>query len=550
MKQSIFLLSGIIVLFVCASCSSKRKMDAIFYNGKIYTVDSSFSVAEAFVVDSGKIISIGKSEDLLNEFEAKEKHDLNGKAVYPSFIDAHCHFFGYASDLQKADLYGTKSFDEVIRKIIDYSKTNKFSWVLGRGWDQNDWNVKVFPSKEKLDSLFPDTPVYLVRVDGHAVLCNSAALKTGQITASTKVNGGEVEIKNGKLTGILIDNAVELVEKNIPAYSKEIYKEYLLQAQKNCFAVGLTTLDDAGLGQDTISLIDELQKSGELKIRIYAMVSDNERNRNYFLKHGPIKTERLNVRSFKVYADGALGSRGACLLQPYSDEAKHYGFLLHDKKYFEDVAAQMIEHGFQLCTHAIGDSANRLLLQIYAEHLKGKNDNRWRIEHCQVVDPSDLKFFGENNIIPSVQPTHATSDMYWAEERLGKERVKTGYAYKDLMNNSNGVIAFGTDFPVENINPIYTFYAAVVRKDLKGFPENGFQVENKIDRKDALRAMTILAAYSNFEEKEKGSMEKGKFADFVILNNDIMQVDEKEIPKTNVIATYVNGEKVFEENSK
>ncbi len=550
MKQSIFLLFGIIILFACSSCSSKKRADAIFYNGKIYTVDSAFSVAEAFVVDSGKIISIGKSEDILNEFEAKEKHDLNGKAVYPGFIDAHCHFFGYASDLQKADLYGTKSFDEVIQKITNYSKTNKFSWILGRGWDQNDWDVKVFPSKEKLDSLFPDTPVYLVRVDGHAVLCNNAALKTGSVTVSTKVSGGQVEIKNGKLTGILIDNAVELVEKNIPAYTKEIYSEYLLQAQKNCFAAGLTTLDDAGLGQDTINLIDELQKDGKLKIRIYAMVSDNERNRNYFFEHGRIKTDRLNVRSFKVYADGALGSRGACLLQPYSDEANHHGFLLHDKKYFEDVAVQMMKHDFQLCTHAIGDSANRLLLKIYAEQLKGKNDRRWRIEHCQVVDPADLKLFGENNIIPSVQPTHATSDMYWAEVRLGKERVKTGYAYKDLTNNSNGVIAFGTDFPVENINPIYTFYAAVVRKDLKGFPENGFQIENKTNRKDALRAMTILAAYSNFEEREKGSMEKGKFADFVILDKDIMQVDDKEIPKTTVIATYVNGEKVFEENSK
>jgi predicted amidohydrolase YtcJ len=549
-KRTIFFLAGAITLLFYSSCSSKKKAEAIYFNGKIYTVDSSFSIAEAFAVKNGKIISVGNSKDVMNEFDAKEKYDLDGKPVYPGFIDAHCHFFGYASDLQKADLYGTKSFDEVIQKITDYAKTNKFSWILGRGWDQNDWDVKTFPSKEKLDSLFPGTPVFLTRVDGHAVLCNNAALNTGHITASTKVSGGEIEIINGKLTGILIDNAVELVERNIPPYSKEIYKEYLLQAQKNCFAAGLTTLDDAGLGHDTIQLIDELQKSGELKIRIYAMVSDNEENRNYFFEHGHIKTDRLDVRSFKVYADGALGSRGACLLQPYMDESNHYGFLLHDKKYFDDVAEKMYEHGFQLCTHAIGDSANRLMLRIYASHLKGTNDRRWRIEHCQFVDASDLKLFAENDIIPSVQPTHATSDMYWVGERLGNERVKTAYAYKDLMNNSNGRIAFGTDFPVEDINPLYTFYASVARKDLKGFPENGFQSENKIDRKNTLRAMTILAAYSNFEENEKGSIEKGKLADFVILDRDVMLVDEKEIPKTMVIATYVNGEKVFEKSSK
>jgi len=277
------------------------------------------------------------------------------------------------------------------------------------------------------------------------------------------------------------------------------------------------------------------------------MVSATDENKKYYFEHGHLKTDRLNVRSFKMYADGALGSRGACLLSPYKDQPGHYGFLLHDKKYFDDVAKEMIDHGFQLNTHCIGDSANRLMLGVYADHLKGKNDKRWRIEHCQVVDPNDLKMFGEYNIIPSVQPTHATSDMYWAEDRLGKERIKTAYAYKDLMENAGGIIAFGTDFPVESIDPLLTFYAATSRKDLKGFPENGFQPENKTDKKNTLKAMTILAAYSNFEETEKGSIENGKFADFVILDQDIMKCDEKEIPKTKIVATYVNGEKVYGE---
>jgi predicted amidohydrolase YtcJ len=548
MRQSLLPLS-ILILFLY-SCSFKKKADAIFYNGKVYTVDSAFSVAEAFAVKDGRIISTGYSKDILEQYEAKEKNDLKKQAVFPGFIDAHCHFFGYASDLQKADLYGTKSFDEVVQRIDDYSRTNKFSWLLGRGWDQNDWNVKTFPSKEKLDSLFPVIPVYLMRVDGHAVLCNQAALNIAGISTSTKIAGGEIETRNGKLTGILIDNAVELVKKNVPPYSKELYKEFLLKAQKNCFAAGLTTVDDAGLGKDTILLIDELQKSNDLKMRVYAMVSFNDANKKYFFEHGKIKTERLNVRSFKVYADGALGSRGACLLQTYSDEKDHYGFLLFDKKYFEDAASEMFQHDFQLCTHAIGDSANRLILQIYAEHLQGRNDKRWRIEHCQVVNPDDIKLFGENSIIPSVQPTHATSDMYWAEDRLGRERIKTAYAYKNLMSAANGAIAFGTDFPVENIDPLHTFYAAVARKDLKGFPENGFQKENAVNRKNTLRAMTILAANSNFEEHEKGSIEKGKFADFVILDKDVMEIDERAIPSAKVVATYVNGEKVFDRRSQ
>ncbi len=544
MKKYFALIS---VLALLSSCVKKTEVDSVFYNGTVYTVDSGFNVAEAFAVKDGKIIEAGLSANILDKYAGKQQSDLKGKSVYPGFIDAHCHFYGYATDLPKASLYGTKSFEEIIQKLTEFSKTNKFSWLLGRGWDQNDWDLKEFPDKEKLDSIFPDIPVYLMRVDGHAVLCNQAALDKGNITSATKVTGGEILKKNGKLTGILIDNAVELVNRAVPSFSNELINDCLLEAQKNCFAAGLTTVDDAWLGHDSIATVEALQKSGLLKIRVYAMAGATDENMKYYFEHGPIKTDRLNVRSFKVYADGALGSRGACLLSPYKDQPGHSGFLLHDKKYFEDVASQMIEHGFQLNTHCIGDSTNRLILGIYAQHLKGKNDKRWRIEHSQVVDPNDLKTFGEYNIIPSVQPTHATSDMYWVEERLGKERSKTAYAYKDLMEKAGGVIAFGTDFPVEHIEPLYTFYAAISRKDLKGFPENGFQPENKTDRKNTLKAMTIWAAYSNFEEKEKGSIEKGKFADFIILDKDIMKADEKEIPATKIIATYVNGEKVFGE---
>jgi predicted amidohydrolase YtcJ len=530
---------------IISSCHIKQRADSIFYNGVVYTVNKDFDIAAAFAVRKGEIIGVGSSQSIFNEFDAKETVDLNGKAVYPGFIDAHCHFFGYGSDLVKCDLYGTTSFDDVISRVVDYAKTNKFEWILGRGWDQNDWQIKEFPSREKLDSLFPHTPVYLMRVDGHAVLSNSEALGRAKITAATKVSGGEIILKNGQPTGILIDNAVDLVKAVIPHFTEREYTDGLLKAQANCFAVGLTTVDDAGVGRDTIKLMAKLQKEGLLKMRIYAMLSDVQADLDYFFDHGVYKKDRLVVRAVKMYADGALGSRGACLLKPYSDMPGHYGYMLKDVKHYKTVCEAALENGFQVCTHAIGDSAVRTILHIYTDVLSNESDRRWRIEHCQVVDTNDLKKFGSYNIIPSVQPTHATSDMYWAEDRLGPERVKTAYAYRDLMDAADGRIAFGTDFPVENINPLYTFYAAVERKDLKEFPQEGFQKENKIKKKDALRAMTIWAAYSNFEEMEKGSIEERKLADFVILDEDIMEIHKDRIPNVKVLATYVNGEKVY-----
>jgi predicted amidohydrolase YtcJ len=429
---------------------------------------------------------------------------------------------------------------------VEYAKTNRFSWLLGRGWDQNDWNDKSFPTNQKLDSLFPDIPVFLMRVDGHAALCNTKALMLAKINVNDRVNGGEIILENFKPTGLLIDNAVELVKNKIPPFTPELIEQALLKAQENCFASGLTTLDDAGLGKDSILSMVELQKSNKLKIRIYAMLSDDPVTLNYFLEKGPLKSERMNIRAIKTYADGALGSRGACLKKEYSDEIGHYGFMLHTLNYFDSLAEAALNQGFQLCTHAIGDSANKVIIRMYAKHLFTENHRRWRIEHCQVIDPKERKLMGEYSIIPSVQPTHATSDMYWAETRLGKERMPFAYAYEDLRKECDGVIAFGTDFPVEDISPVNTFYAAVARKDLHGFPEGGFQAENKMKRKDALKAMTIQAAYANFEEEEKGSLEEGKYADFIILDRDIMKIDEDKIPGTRVLATYLNGEKVFE----
>ena len=533
------------LLLLLACSASKEKIDLLVHNATIYTVDSSFSIAEAMAIKDGKILETGTNEALLKKYESKETLDAKGQFIYPGFIDAHAHFYSYGLGLQTADLTGTDSWQAIIDTLRSFSKSHPDGWLIGRGWDQNDWNEKEFPNNEALNTLFPDRPVLLSRIDGHAAIANNKALQMANLKPGISITGGTVEVRNGSLTGILVDNAIDLVSRIIPDPSAQQIKQGLLDAQQRCFAMGLTTIDDCGLPYQVAELMDRLHKSGELKMRLYVMLSDGKSNFDYLFAKGPVKTDRLHINGFKVYADGALGSRGACLLKPYSDKPNWSGFLLSAPEHFDSVANILYAKNFQMCTHAIGDSGNRTILNTYAKYLKGPNDRRWRIEHAQVVNKADFNLFGQYNIIPSVQPTHATSDMYWAEQRLGPDRVRGAYAFNDLLKQ-NGWIPLGTDFPVEDISPFKTFFAAVIRKDAKGWPANGYQIENALSREAALRGMTIWAAKSNFEEKEKGSLEKGKLADFVLLNADIMKAAEGELLQVNVQKTYVNGEKVFE----
>lgn len=539
-------LPAIAIVLLLFSCSSKTNVDLLVYNATIYTVDSAFSTAEAMVVKNGRIVETGATNDLQKKYKAKEKLDAQGKFIYPGFIDAHAHFVGYGFGLQKLDITNTTSWAEVLQRVKDFAKSkDNTQWIEGRGWDQNKWLVKEFPVNEKLNETYPDRPVYLTRIDGHAAIANNKALELAGIKAGDKIEGGTIEVKNGKLTGMLIDNAMELVAGKIPPPGKKELALALQQAQQNCFAVGLTTIVDAGLDHETVEIIDALQKDKALQMRLYVMLSDSKKNYDWLKEKGKIKTDFLNVRSFKIYGDGALGSRGACLLHDYADKSGWKGFLLSSLSHFDSVANVIAENGWQMCTHAIGDSSNRALLNIYAKHLKGKNDLRWRIEHAQVVNQNDFHFFGDYNIIPSVQPTHATSDMYWAKDRLGAARVKGAYAYLQLLKQ-NDWIPLGTDFPVEDISPFKTFYAAVVRKDNKDFPPGGFQMENALTHEQTLRGMTIWAAKANFEEQEKGSLEKDKFADFIVLDKDIMKAPAAEILNSKVLKTFVGGKMVFE----
>ena len=535
----------LLCLIALTSCKEKIQVDTIVYNAVVYTVNDGFESASAFAVKDGYFVKVGNQDSIMINYKADFIIDAGGRAVYPGFNDGHSHFSGYGlTVISYVNLVGTKSFDEVIERVKKHASEYPSEWVLGRGWDQNDWEIKEFPTNVKLNEAFPTTPVVLRRVDGHALIANAAAMKLAGITPKSSVAGGEILVRNGELTGVFIDNAMSLIGKVVPDPSLEQMVQALLTAQKDCFAVGLTTVTDAGVSKSTVTLMEDLQKSGDLKIRIYAMLNPSDENFSYFFPKGPFKTGKLTVSSVKLYIDGALGSRGALLLSPYSDDPENTGLQLHPVEYYDEICKKAYDAGFQVNTHAIGDSGNRIMLHTYAKYLKGKNDRRWRVEHAQVVNPADIGYFKDYSIIPSVQSTHCTSDMYWADERLGEERIKQAYAYQDLLDQ-NGWLINGTDFPVEGISPLKTFYAAVTRQDTEGWPEGGFQMENAISREDALRSITIWPAKGSFEEDFKGSIEAGKVADFVILDEDIMKIAEVEIPLVKVVGTYIDGTKVF-----
>ena len=539
-----YLLFGLSVALLTA-CSSRKKADLLVHHAVIYTADSLFTSAQAFAVKDGKFVAVGSSESILNDYQADSVADLKGQPVYPGFYDPHAHFLGLGQMLEQADLVGTRSFDEVIQRLKTFSEKHPDNlWVLGRGWDQNLWPDKQFPTREKLDAAFPTTPVYIARIDGHAALINSKALRLAGITKATKVPGGEVILANNEPTGVLIDNAKNAVRRLIPQPDAREKERMFLAAQKVCLSLGLTTVSDAGLDRKDIELVEQLHRENKLKIRDYVMIKLGEPNLEYYLKRGPFQTDRLTVRSFKLYADGALGSRGACLRKPYHDRPETAGFLLLNPAELERVLTLLEASDFQANTHCIGDSANHLILDLYGKLLKSPNPRRWRIEHAQVVSPDDFWKFNRYSVIPSVQPTHATSDMYWATDRLGPIRVKGAYAFKDLMKQ-NGRIAFGSDFPVEAPNPLYGFHAAVARVDAKGFPAGGYQMENAVDRASALKAMTSWAAYANFEDHLRGSIEPGKQADFVVLQQDIMKIPAPQLRGVKVLQTWIGGERLF-----
>lgn len=547
MKISTVIKTWITFLFLSTlftSCIKNKKADVVVHNAVIYSVDEGFNTYQAMAITDGKIVELGAEREIMNKYRADKIYDARTQPIYPGFFDAHSHFLGAASNMAELNLFGVESKARMIEKLIIFSKSNKRKWIVGRGWDQNIWADKTFPDKAEIDSLFPDTPVYLMRIDGHAALVNQKALDLAGITGDTKLEGGEIrKDKNGKLTGIVVDAASAKVTELIPDLPKNILIENIAKVEKECFSYGLTTVTDAGITPQQIALIDSLQKKGKLLLNIYAMVKAGPGAMD-LIKRGPTHTNAMSVRAIKLFADGALGSRGALLKKPYSDDPGNYGNFLLTDSIIDLYSKASFDYGFQLCTHCIGDSANAIMLRKYAEILDGVTDLRWRIEHAQVVSPSDLHYFSDYAIIPSMQPVAAVSDMEWAEDRLGPERIKDAYDLKTLKNEL-GFLPLGTDFPVDRMSPIENFYAAVFRKDRFGKPDDGYRMDQALTRQDALRGITIWAALASFEENEKGSLEPGKKADFVVLNRDITKVPENEILKTEVLQTFIDGKSVY-----
>ncbi len=545
MRTFLFLL----VAALLAGCAYKHvDADLVVHNAIIHSLDEGDSTFQAMAVVGGRIVEMGPERQILNKYAAKEVYDAAGQHVYPGFTDGHCHFFGYGLNEQKVDLDGTTWWNEVIDRTVAFAKAHPGDgWILGRGWDQNDWPMQVMPDNALLNQHFPDRPVLLQRIDGHAAVVNDAAIRRVGLRTDSTIAGGLIEFRDGKPTGLLLDNAVSIFQTIFDEADEATKRKALLDAQADCFALGLTGVHDAGLDTGTIALIQRMQEEGALKMRVYAMVADAPENLAHFAAKGPVKTDRLSVRSVKVYADGALGSRGALLKAPYTDQHDHHGLQLTSREHFLQVAQWCKQQGFQMNTHCIGDSANRLLLDVYGEVLGGTNDLRWRIEHAQVVSPDDRARFARFNIIPSVQPTHATSDGPWAEERLGKERIGHAYAYEDLRKQL-GLLALGTDFPVEGIDPLATFSAAVARAP-RSLPSDApsiypYMPDQALSRADALRGMTLWNAIASFQENDLGTLDAGKLADFTVVNVDLEKVPTNALHMAKVTATFINGERV------
>jgi predicted amidohydrolase YtcJ len=544
--RKLLLIITLPIIFMISSCTDTRqKADFIIYNAKIYTVDENFSLTQSMAIRDGYILATGSDREILDSYNSKNRFDARRRAIYPGFIDAHSHFIGYATNLQRADLRPAASFNEVLDILVEHARTHDTEWLVGRGWDQNQWPEKEFPDNSKLNELFPDKPVLLIRVDGHAVIVNEAAMQRLNISHDHTFPTGEAIRNKDKLTGVFLEHSADMFKNAVPLLSREELTAALKEAESKLVAAGLTSLSDAGLDKEMVMLLDSLYNNDALQIRTYAMLNPNDENMEHFVKQGIYKTDRLNVRSIKLFADGALGSRGARLLETYSDVPGHYGIWVHDADMMRKYAAIAHEYGYQMIIHAIGDAAVQRILDVYEEFLPGKNDLRWRIEHAQVVHPNDFDRFGNFSVIPSIQSIHATSDMRWAIDRLGEERLKNSYAQQVLLEQ-NGWLPNGTDFPVEDIYPLWTFHAAVFRTDHSGYPAGGFQMENALSREQALRSITIWAAKAAFEENEKGSLEAGKMADFILLDRDIMEATENEVLEASVESVWIGGRLAFE----
>jgi predicted amidohydrolase YtcJ len=553
-------LAGAVIIIVgmvssrIASPQAAASADLIVTGATIYTVDAAHPRADALAVRGTRLVFVGSaSAALALRGPATRVLDVHGTTIIPGMIDAHAHLIDLGRTLQRVDLRGAASYDEVVARVVARAKTAApNSWIYGWGWDQNRWPGQQFPTHDVLSRSVPDHPVVLDRIDTHAVLANARAMQLAGVTPDTPdpAGGRILRAANGNPTGVFIDRAKGIILRAEPPMSPAELRETILAAVKACNRWGLTGLHDPGVARPGIEMYETLAKNGELTLRDYVMIADDSATEAEYFGRGPqsaLYDGHLWIRAVKMFADGALGSRGAALLSPYSDDPGNTGLLVSTPEHLHDVAVRALRAGFQIATHAIGDRANRLVLDTYEAALKEvpTPDHRFRIEHAQVVDQADLPRFAELDVIPSMQAVHATSDMYWAEARLGSPRILAAYAWRSLLN-TGVIIPNGSDLPVERVNPLYSFHAAITRQDEHGWPPGGWYPAQRMTRDEALRSMTLWPAYAGFQEKELGSLTVGKYADFDVLDRDIMTVDDNDILNTRVLATYLGGGAVYE----
>ena len=520
--------------------------DIVVENGNIYTVDPALPRATALAVKGGRIIAVGQD---VSRYAGPitRRIDARGATIIPGLIDSHVHMDGLGAALDSLDLRNAKSVESVAAMVRRAAASLPAgAWIRGRGWDQTNWGGE-FPTAAPLSLAAPDRPVYLERVDGHAAWVNAKALALAGIAVNTPdpAGGRIIRDASGNPTGVLIDQAQELVMRRIPPATAAEVRSHIEKAAQECARLGLTTVHDAGVTAQQLTAYRALLAAHRLPVRVYAMIGGTGELWNHYLQRGPEIGERLTVRSIKLFADGALGSRGAALFKPYSDDPANSGLALITREQLEQVARDAVRHGFQVNTHAIGDRANRLALDAYGAALGGPNDHRFRIEHAQVVALDDIALFRKYSVIASMQATHATSDMRWAQARLGAERIQGAYAWRRFLS-AGVVVANGSDFPVEQPNPLWGFYAAITRQDHQGHPPGGWFPDQRMTREEALRSWTITGSYAAFEEHSKGSLSPGKWADFVMLSRDIMQVAASEILSARVLMTVLGGEVVYQ----
>ena len=578
-----------ILLVVCAAFCTylflrtvPEQADVLYVNGRIYTMDANKSVAEALAIRGDRIVAIGSRDGLENRIQAKDTVDLGGKTVFPGFIDAHAHLMSLGIAMLTVDLVGIQSDAQASTLVaVRVKKSESGRWVRGRGWDQNLWASKCFPTHEVLDRVSPDSPVYLERVDGHAAWVNKRAMEIAGISRQTPdTSGGKiVRDASGTPTGVFVDNAMALVSRFLPPPSVKETEEAIGLAVQECLKHGLTGMHDMGVDKAEIDVYKGLIDKKEFPFRVYASIDGAGETWDEFVGRNSSKPaigqilgygdNRLWVRSVKLYVDGALGSRGAALLEPYSDDPTNRGLTVTDEASLRKTVDEALVKGFQVCTHAIGDRANDIILNVYEAALRAHPgaDRRLRVEHAQVLSLNDIPRFKQLGVIPSMQPTHCTSDMHWAGARLGPTRVRGAYAWRSLLN-TGVIIPGGSDFPVEQPNPLLGIYAAVTRRDLQGRPrnaqevkaffelsadgigdttdfDNGWYASQKMTREEAILSFTAWAAFAGFQEHILGSLEKGKLADFVVVSRDLMKVPEEDIPTTIVEETIVGGKQVY-----